>query len=92
MAGKILELAGAAKKDEGIKKAKKILESGDALKRMYQIIYAQGGVRIKADSLSPGQYTFDYIAKKEGLFGKKRVPVESGVAGFVSRARVTFHP
>jgi len=43
LAGKILELSGKAKKSKGIKLAKKILDSGQALEKFHQIIKAQEG-------------------------------------------------
>lgn len=43
IAGKLLELAGDCKKGKGYKKAKEILESGQALRKMQEIITAQGG-------------------------------------------------
>lgn len=43
LAGTALELCGKAKKGKGYAKAKEILDSGKALKKMRQIIRAQGG-------------------------------------------------
>ena len=66
LAAKILELAGVAKKGKGQALACEILETGKAHKKMLDIIYAQGGVKIRADQLSPGIHTYDYTARKSG--------------------------
>lgn len=66
LAAKILELAGAAKKGQGARMAMEILRSGKACKKFQDIIYAQGGVRIRGDQLLPGAHTFDYLARKSG--------------------------
>ncbi len=75
MAGEILELAGVARKGEGYRKAKHILESGEALRKMQQMIYAQGGVRVRGDQLVPAQHSFDYVAKKAGKISFDNVKI-----------------
>jgi len=67
MAGILLELGGKAKRRRGLKLAKELLESGDALKKMKEIIAAQGGnPKINPDKIKFGPHTFDYVAKKSG--------------------------
>lgn len=51
--------------------ARSILESGDALKKMMEIIKAQGGdPDVKSSSLHPGKYSYQVIAKKDGTVKK----------------------
>jgi len=67
MSGILLEMTGKAKQGEGISMAESILKSGKALKKMKEIIEAQGGnPNIKADDIKVGDATFDIIAEKEG--------------------------
>lgn len=73
LAAKILELAGAAKKGQGAKLAKEILESGKARQKFQDMIYAQGGVRIRGDQLIPGNHTFDYLARSSGKLSFENV-------------------
>lgn len=62
MAGKLLEMAGVK---DGKRLATELLDSGKALKKMKQIIKAQGGnPNITADKLVPGKFTLDIYAKK----------------------------
>lgn len=63
MAGMILKMAGKGNE----KKAKKILESGEAYKKMKQIIKAQGGdANVDPDSLEIGHHTYTVRATKKG--------------------------
>ncbi len=66
MAGILLEMGGKAKKGQGLKKAKEILESGKAYEKLIEIIKAQGGQDISSVSLNPGICKFDLIAHKNG--------------------------
>ena len=69
LAGKLLDLCY---KEVNIKKrgedeAKKILESGEALKKFQQIVKAQGGSHnITSDSLSLAKYKFDFRSSVSG--------------------------
>ena len=69
MAGQLLDLCY---KEVNIKKrgedeAKKILESGEALKKFQQIVKAQGGSHdITSDSLSLAKYKFDFRSPVSG--------------------------
>ncbi len=60
LAGKLLEMAGKAKKSKGGILAKQILDSGKAFKKFEQIIKAQKG---KIKKLKPGKYTHTIYAK-----------------------------
>ncbi len=67
LAGKLLELCGKAKKDQGYGVAHKTLMSGKALAKMRQIIEYQGGdPNVKPDDLPIGQYSHDVNAIKNG--------------------------
>jgi len=61
LAGKLLEMTGKAKKRQGEKLAKQILDSGKAFKKFEQIIKAQKG---KIKKLTPGKYKFSVKAKR----------------------------
>jgi len=61
LAGQIFEMTKKAKKGQGIKLAKELLDSGKALKKFGEIIKAQGGT---LDHLKPAKFRKDIIAKK----------------------------
>lgn len=63
IAGVALELAGKAKKGQGLKLAKTILVSGKAYQKLLEIIKAQGQ---KNTPLIAGKYTVDIKAQKSG--------------------------
>lgn len=66
MAGKIFEMSGKSKKGQGIKLAQKILDSKDALKKMEEIIVAQGGKLVHSSDIGVGKLTYDVVAAKSG--------------------------
>jgi len=67
MAGILLEMVGRAPRGSGRTMANKILGSGDALKKMREIVGAQGGdPKISASDISIGSYFIDVFAKEEG--------------------------
>jgi len=67
MAGILLEMVGKAPRGSGRSMANKILGSGDALKKMREIIEAQGGdPKIRAIDISIGSNFIDIFAKEEG--------------------------
>lgn len=67
LAGKLLELCGAAKSGEGENMAEHQIESGAAYKKMMEIIEAQSGnPKIKPEDLAVGEFTCDYSAEKKG--------------------------
>lgn len=67
LAGILLEMGGAAPRDQGKELALETLRSGKALEKMKQIIEAQGGdPNIKSDDIQIGQYTADIFASTDG--------------------------
>ncbi|CAN5163035.1 AMP phosphorylase [soil metagenome] len=82
LAGTLLDLCledSAKSLQEHVKKehggghewARAILASGEAQKKMMQIIDAQGGdPKVTSTSLHPGKYTYQVIAKKDGTVKK----------------------
>jgi AMP phosphorylase len=67
LAGNLLEMSGKVKRGNGRKIAEQILNSGKALKKMREIIEAQGGdPDIKAEEIEIGRYTYDFISNKRG--------------------------
>jgi len=67
MAGLLLEMGGVAKEGEGRKMAQEILEDGRALKKMKEIIKAQGGnPNIKPEDIKIGKFKLDIFIREEG--------------------------
>ncbi|GBE17704.1 pyrimidine-nucleoside phosphorylase [archaeon BMS3Abin16] len=67
IAGVLLEAGGIARKGEGKKKALKLLKSGAALKKMKEIIAAQGGdPNVTSNDLKPGRYKAQIKAESDG--------------------------
>ncbi len=67
LAGILLEMTGKASPGRGQEIAKKVLRSGKALKKMKEIIEAQGGdPKIKSSDIPVGQYTADIEAPVDG--------------------------
>lgn len=63
IAGLMLEMGGKAKTGKGKVLAKKLLESGEAYKKMQQIVAAQGK---KDAKLKPARHKFEFSAAKPG--------------------------
>ena len=80
LAGTLLELAGKARKGKGIALAKKILKSGIALKKMREIIKAQGGKIFSSEEISVGKHTAAFYSKGEGEISKINVRILSEAA------------
>ncbi len=67
LAGILLEMTGRTPPNRGSEVAKEILKSGKALKKMREIIEAQGGdPKIKSEDIPIGQYTADIEATADG--------------------------
>ncbi len=67
LAGILLEMTGKASPGRGQEIAKNILSSGKALKKMKEIIEAQGGdPKIKSDDIPVGQYKADIESPADG--------------------------
>lgn len=67
MAGQIFEMAGKAKKGHGAKMALDILDSKEALKKMEEIIRAQGGKMTHSSDIEVGKYTHDVVSPRDGI-------------------------
>jgi AMP phosphorylase len=67
LAGMLLEMAGVATRGSGKDLAEEVLASGKALKKMREIIKAQGGdPKVKPEDIPIGQYTTDIRAPCDG--------------------------
>lgn len=68
MSGKLLELAGKAKKGTGILVATRLVESGKALKKFKEIVEWQGGnaKKLTSDSIPYAKYKHTIKADKDG--------------------------
>ena len=66
MAGIMLEMGGKAKPGKGVMLATSILESGDAYKKMVEIIKAQGKKQINPDRIKIGRFVYDHLAQRAG--------------------------
>jgi len=63
MAGDILEIGKKAKKGQGKRMAREILESGQAYKKMKDIIKAQNGKVFNPEDIKLGKYIYNVISK-----------------------------
>jgi len=66
VAGALLEEAGKAKKGKGYDLARETLESGKALKKMLEIIKAQGGKITKSEEIHVGKFVEEIKAQTNG--------------------------
>ncbi|MFH1696401.1 MAG: thymidine phosphorylase, partial [Candidatus Diapherotrites archaeon] len=73
LAGALLEMAGGAKKGWGYAKAKDLLDSGKALKKMKQIIRAQGGKITESSQIVLAKKKVQVRAKMEGEISKVNI-------------------
>jgi len=67
MAGVMLEMAGKAAKGKGFGKARGILESGKAYKKMVEIIRMQGKKITDPSRIRLGKIKYDVVSKKKGV-------------------------
>lgn len=68
MAGKLLEMGGKAKKNQGYQAAENLIKSGKALKKFRQIIELQGGdPKVRRTDLPIGQHTHTIKAERSGM-------------------------
>ena len=87
LAGIALEMAGKAGPGQGAQVAADLLRSGKALEKMRQIIEIQGGdPTVKADDISPGEYSFDVRAPQDGYV------IELNNSALVTLARLAGSP
>ncbi|HLD58729.1 MAG TPA: AMP phosphorylase [archaeon] len=66
LAGTLLELAGKTPKGTGFKVAREILQSGKALKKMQEIIKAQGAKILESKKIPRAKFTEKITAEKSG--------------------------
>ncbi|MDD5022893.1 MAG: AMP phosphorylase [Candidatus ainarchaeum sp.] len=67
LAGKLIELCGKAKKDEGYKIAEDLIKSGKALKKLKEIVELQGGdPKISSGDIEIGKYSHTVYATRHG--------------------------
>lgn len=66
LAGHLLELSGVIEKGKGTSKARDILKSGKALKKMKEIINAQGKRIDSSKDIPYAEYSIDILANSEG--------------------------
>jgi AMP phosphorylase len=81
LAGQLFEMTGKAKKGQGEKLAKEILDSGKALKKFSEIIQAQGGT---VDHLKPAKFKKNIISKRNGKISEidnKKINSLARIAG-----------
>ncbi|MDA1197285.1 MAG: AMP phosphorylase [Nanoarchaeota archaeon] len=64
LAGKMLEMAKVTK--NGQKMARELIDSGEAYKKMIEIIKAQGALITNPEKIKVGKFTFDQKATKSG--------------------------
>lgn len=81
LAGTLLELAGAAKRGMGRELAHQALRNGTALKKMHDIIRAQGGKIRKGDELTRGAVSRRLMADRSG----KLTDVDNKVINEIAR-------
>lgn len=73
LSGVLFELAGRGREGQGFDKAKKILKSGKALKKMKEIISAQGKKVDKSKKIETAPYTEQIKIDCEGEVARARV-------------------
>ncbi|HKZ40238.1 MAG TPA: thymidine phosphorylase, partial [Candidatus Hodarchaeales archaeon] len=83
LSGILLEMVGKALRGQGQARAREILFSGQAYKKMQEIIEAQeGDPAIKPADISVGGYTFDYLASSGGWI----VEIDNNAVTRIARA------
>ncbi len=66
LAGQLLELCGAADINKGREIARRVLESGEALTKFFEIVKAQGGKEISSEDIIIGKYSKTFYSPKTG--------------------------
>ncbi|MFH1588457.1 MAG: AMP phosphorylase [Candidatus Diapherotrites archaeon] len=66
ISGALLELSGKEKKGAGNNRALKILESGQALKKMKEIIKAQGGKIYSSEEIPDAEFSYEVKSTRTG--------------------------
>ncbi|MEK7539722.1 MAG: thymidine phosphorylase, partial [Patescibacteria group bacterium] len=78
LSGSLLELVGDCKHGEGYDKAKRILQSGAALKKMQEIIRTQGGNIFSSDQIKEARLKRSFYSDSSGTI--KRINVKNCIA------------
>ncbi|MDD4983999.1 MAG: AMP phosphorylase [Candidatus ainarchaeum sp.] len=82
LAGILLEMGGKAKEGEGLKKAKQILNSGQALKKMKEIIAAQGEICSSSEKVPISDKFIDVYAETSGYVSDMSIKGLNQIARF----------
>lgn len=84
LAGVLFELSGKAKKGKGTELAKKILESGQALNKMQEIIKAQGAIALSSEEIELSDLKKEVKVSQAGevsFIDVKKLIIISRIAG-----------
>ncbi|MEI7961548.1 MAG: AMP phosphorylase [archaeon] len=82
MAGALFEMVGLAKPSKGYDKALEILQSGKALKKMKEIIKAQGGKINSSDDIALAPYKKEFKAGTNGVVEEMNIKAITKIARF----------
>jgi len=80
LAGALFELTGRSRRGQGYHKAVEILESGQALKKMIDIIKAQGGTITSSNQLILSSMNAEIKSTEEGIISKANVMTLTTIA------------
>jgi AMP phosphorylase len=82
LAGVLFEMVGVCKQGKGYDKAVEILESGKALKKMKEIIKAQGGKIDSSEKVPMAPYKRDFKSGAEGVIEEVNIHELTKIARF----------
>jgi len=82
LAGVLFEMVGASKQGKGYEKALEILESGKALKKMKEIIKAQGGKIDSSDKVPMAPYKREFKSGADGVIEEVNIYELTKIARF----------
>ncbi|MCR4368533.1 MAG: thymidine phosphorylase, partial [archaeon] len=80
LAGALLELTGSVPKGKGFEKALNILQSGEALKKMQEIIRAQGGKIVSSKDIKAADYSQKVTSEHSGEISSINVGMLNQIA------------
>ncbi len=80
LAGAVLELAGKCRQGKGYYEAREILHSGKALKKMYEIIKAQGGKVIPSEKIFKKKYSKEVYSSETGAIAEVNIKAITKIA------------
>lgn len=67
LAGRMLEMCGKAKKGQGFNKALRIVQTGQAYVKFFEIIKAQGGRHVDPEDIKVGKFSHDVKSPRTGI-------------------------